>query len=82
MELLLSSKSKPDFIEPSLVRIEDIMTRNTIIEKDADLTDAAKIMIKHGIGGLPVTESQDTMEQPIGVISKSDIVNALITEED
>jgi len=39
-------------------------------------------MIKHGIGGLPVTESQDNMEQPIGVISKSDIVNALIREED
>jgi len=83
MELLFSSKSKPDFIEPSLVRIYDIMTRNIItMAKDADLAEAAKIMIKHGIGGLPVTESQDNMEQPIGVISKSDIVNALIREED
>lgn len=39
-------------------------------------------MIKHGIGGLPVTESQDNMERPIGIISKSDIVKALITEEE
>jgi CBS domain-containing protein len=83
MELLFSSKSKPDFIEPSFVRIDDIMTRNiTTIEKDADLAEAAKIMIKHGIGGLPVIESRDNMEQPIGVISKSDIVKALITEEE
>jgi CBS domain-containing protein len=82
MELLFSSKSKPDFIEPSFVRIDDIMTRNIItIAKDADLAEAAKIMIKHGIGGLPVIESRDNMEQPIGVISKSDIVKALITEE-
>jgi CBS domain-containing protein len=82
IELLFSSKSKPDFIEPSFVRIDDIMTRNiTTIEKDADLAEAAKIMIKHGIGGLPVIESRDNMEQPIGVISKSDIVKALITEE-
>jgi CBS domain-containing protein len=83
MELLFSSKSKPDFIEPSFVRIDDIMTRNiTTIEKDADLAEAAKIMIKHGIGGLPVIESRDNMEQPIGVISKSDIVKALITEKE
>lgn len=83
MELLFSSKSKPDFIEPSFVRIDDIMTQNiTTIEKDADLAEAAKIMIKHGIGGLPVIESRDNMEQPIGVISKSDIVKALITEEE
>jgi CBS domain-containing protein len=41
------SKSKPDFIELSFVGIEDIVIRNTItIEKDADLADAAKMMIK------------------------------------
>ena len=50
------------------------MTRNTItIEKDADLADAAKMMIKLGISGLLVIESPDKVEQPIGVISKSDI---------
>ena len=68
------SKSKPDFIELSFVGIEDIVIRNTItIEKDADLADAAKMMIKLGISGLPVIESPDKVEQPIGVISKSDI---------
>ena len=79
MELMFSSKSKPDFIKPSFVRIEDIITGNIItIGEDADLADAAKIMIKQGIGGLPVIGARDNMEQPIGVISKSDIVNALV----
>lgn len=83
MESLFSSKSKPDFTEPSFVRIEDIMTPNTItIEKDADLAEAAKIMVKQGISGLPVIELPDNVEQPIGIISKSDIVKALITEEE
>jgi len=78
IELLFGSKLKPDFIEPSLVRIRDIMTPNPITtEKDADLAEAAKIMVKHGISGLPVIESSDNVEKPIGIISKFDIINAL-----
>jgi|SoimicMinimDraft_5_1059733.scaffolds.fasta_scaffold23333_1 CBS domain-containing protein len=59
------------------------MTRNTVtIDKDADLTDAAKIMIKQGRGGLPVIESSpDKVKQPIGIISKSDIGRTLTTKE-
>jgi CBS domain-containing protein len=78
MELFFNSKPRPDFIEPSFVRMEDIMTVNpTTIEKDADLAEAAKIMIKQGISGLPVVELRDKIEQTIGIISKSDIVKAL-----
>jgi CBS domain-containing protein len=63
IELLFSSKLKPDFIEPSLVRIRDIMTPNPITTvKDADLAEAAKIMVKQGISGLPVIESSDNVE--------------------
>ena len=79
--LLFSSKSKPNFIiEPSFVRIEDIMTPNAVpIDKDADLAEAAKIMIRRHVSGLPVIESLDNADQqPIGIISKSDIVKALI----
>ena len=54
------------------------MTPNPITtEKDADLAEAAKIMVKHGISGLPVIESSDNVEKPIGIISKFDIINAL-----
>jgi CBS domain-containing protein len=49
------------------------MTPNPVtIEKDADLAEAAKIMIKRGISGLPVIELPDNVEQAIGIISKSD----------
>ena len=86
MELLFgSSKRNLDSIEPTLVRIEDIFTPNPItIEKDADLAEAAKLMVKQGISGIPVIESplvegeEKIDNQPIGMISKTDIVRALI----
>lgn len=86
MELLFgSSKRNLDFIEPALVRIEDIFTPNPItIEKDAYLAEAAKLMVKQGISGMPVIESpliegeEEKMDnQHIGIISKTDIVRAL-----
>jgi CBS domain-containing protein len=83
-----------DSIEPSLIRIQDIFTPNpNTIEQDSDLAEAAKIMIKQGINGIPVTETSTTTEgqeeeeggkkmmiknqQPLGIISKTDIVKAL-----
>ena len=80
IESLFSSKSKPDFItEPSFVRIQDIITPNAIaINKDADFAEAAKIMTRRRVSGLPVIGSFDnTDQQPIGITSKSDIVKAL-----
>jgi CBS domain-containing protein len=38
-------------------------------------------MIKQGISGLPVIDSPDDVERPIGIISKSDIVKALAKEQ-
>jgi CBS domain-containing protein len=75
--LLFSSKSKPNFIiEPTFVCIEDIMSPNAVsIDKDADLAEAAKIMIRRHVSGLPVIDNAD--QQPIGITSKSDIVKAL-----
>jgi CBS domain-containing protein len=87
-----------DSIEPSLIRIQDIFTPNpTTIEQDTDLARAAKIMIKQGINGIPVTETSSSStttegqeeekggkkmmiiknQQPLGIISKTDIVKAL-----
>jgi CBS domain-containing protein len=78
--LLFTSKSNPNFIiEPSFVHIGYIMTPNAVpIDKDADLAEAAKIMIRRHVSGLPVIGSIDNADQqPIGIISKSDIVKAL-----
>jgi CBS domain-containing protein len=92
--IFASSKSTnlDDSIEPAFIRIQDIFTPNpTTIEKDADLAEAAKIMVKQGISGIPIIESSkvggqdqekkitttNQRQQPIGIISKTDIVKAL-----
>ena len=81
--LFTSSKRNLDFIEPAFIRIQDIFTPNPItIQKDADLAEAAKIMIRQGISRIPVIESSLEEEekknnQPVGIISKTDILKAL-----
>jgi IMP dehydrogenase len=50
------------------------MTANPIsIDKDANLADAAKLMAKHNISGLPVTENTGKL---VGIVTKSDITRA------
>ena len=52
-----------------------------VIDKDTDLAEAAKIMVTQRISGIPVIESSleegKMKNQPIGIISKTDIVKAL-----
>ena len=55
------------------------MTPNAVaIDKDADFAEAAKIMIRRHVSGLPVIGSfHNIHQQPIGITSKSYIVKAL-----
>jgi CBS domain-containing protein len=78
--LFSSFKRNSTAVEPALVRVQDIFAPNpTIIEKGADLAEAAKIMVRQGINGMPVVESLEerTTSGLIGIVSKTDIVNAL-----
>jgi len=53
------------------------MTANPIsIEQDADLADAARLMARHNISGLPVTNNNGKL---VGIITKSDITRATAT---
>jgi CBS domain-containing protein len=57
-----------------LLTARDIMTANPIsIEQDADLADAARLMARHNISGLPVTDDNGKI---VGIITKSDITRA------
>ncbi len=57
-----------------LLTIRDIMTRDPItISSNADLADAAKLMITHRISGLPVLNKR---KQLVGVVTKTDIGKA------
>jgi CBS domain-containing protein len=77
--ILFHSSKRRNLIEPALATIRDVLTPDpTIIEKNADLADAAKIMIKQGISAIPVVDSfEDQKDPPVGIITKSDVVKAL-----
>ena len=57
--------------------VEKIMTRDPItITPGATIRDAARIMLEHKIGGLPVVED----EKLVGIITESDIFRVLVQE--
>ena len=78
--ILFHSSKKRNLVEPAFATIRDVLTPDpTIIEKHADLADAAKIMIRQGISAVPVVDSleEDKKDLPVGIITKSDVVKAL-----
>ena len=58
-----------------LLMAEDIMTAHPIlINKDADLADAAKLMTRHAVSGLPVIDNSGKL---VGIVTKSDLTRAV-----
>ena len=54
------------------VRVEDFMTRRVVtITPDTTLLAAARLMLEHRVGGLPVVDASGRM---IGVFSESDLL--------
>ncbi len=79
----LIKERKPILVEggitlPSSIHLltaRDIMTANPIpIEQSADLSDAARLMTRHSISGLPVKNESGKL---VGIITKSDIIQAI-----
>ena len=61
----------------SKLTVDKIMTREPLtITPEATIHDAARLMLKHKIGGLPVMES----ERLVGIITESDIFRVLAQE--
>jgi CBS domain-containing protein len=56
----------------------DVMNKPIIINKDADLADAAQIMYDKRISGIPVGSSNNNLD---GIITKTDIVRALMVTD-
>jgi len=58
-----------------LLTARDFMTPHPIcISRDADLADAAKLMTRHAISGLPVTDNSGKL---VGIVTKSDLTRAV-----
>jgi CBS domain-containing protein len=61
----------------SNLAIDQFMTRAVhTIRPDATLREAARLMLEHKIGGLPVTEGA----RLVGIITESDVFRVLIQE--
>lgn len=59
--------------------VDRIMTRNPItIKPEADIREAAQVMLEHKIGGLPVVEN----DKLVGIITESDIFRVLVQQQD
>jgi len=59
----------------SMLVAKDVMMKEPITVSDkTDLADAAKIMTRNGISGLPVVNSNNKL---VGIVTKTDIVKAL-----
>ena len=58
------------------IQVEDVMvTPVRTIEQDADIKEAARRMVKHRIGALPVTDPNGKIT---GIITESDVLRAFV----
>jgi len=80
---ILSKKVSSKYLEQrylptrvtSMLVAKDVMIKEPITVSDkTDLADAAKIMTRNGISGLPVVNSNNKL---VGIVTKTDIVKAL-----
>ncbi|MGC8949342.1 MAG: CBS domain-containing protein [Thermoprotei archaeon] len=74
----LKSMRIPKILRPLILKsimVSTIMSRDLIvIRENADLAEAAQLMITYGISGLPVVNSEDRL---VGIITKTDITKAV-----
>ena len=57
------------------LRIENLMTRNVItVSRDTPLAEAAQLLVKHRISGLPVVDAEQRL---VGVITEADFLRAM-----
>jgi CBS domain-containing protein len=76
-ELISRRKNIPSGIK-AVFLAEDIMKYYPItIAKNTDLAQAAQIMIRNRISGLPVVQYSNNASNLVGIITKTDIIKAL-----
>jgi CBS domain-containing protein len=55
------------------IKVKEVMVKPIFVEETAPLSEARKIIIKHGLSRLPVVESAESMTC-VGTISSSDLI--------
>lgn len=62
-----------------MFKVRDIMTTNVVtVMPEATLRDAASLILRHGVSGLPVVDDKD---QLVGVLSEWDLLEVLESPE-
>ncbi len=75
---LRQANATVDNPEAAKMRVELVMTENVVtVTPQTPLREAAKLMVKHKVSGLPVMDGPKL----VGIITESDIFRALIVEE-
>lgn len=60
----------------SFLIVQDIMTTKPLLmDKDDDIAESAKVMIRHRISGLPVIDTEMNL---VGIITKTDILKTIL----
>ncbi|MDW8352266.1 MAG: CBS domain-containing protein [Anaerolineae bacterium] len=76
---LRQANATVDNPEAAKMRVELIMTENVVtVTPQTSLRDAAKLMIKHKVSGLPVMDGPEL----VGIITESDIFRAIVMTEE
>ena len=89
LTLLDASEARPPHAESvpptalhiaiTLMKVEDVMTRNPVtIPPSATILDAARLMARHKVSGLPVIEH----DQLVGLLTESDAFRAIVRAAD
>ena len=62
------------------MKVDEVMTKNVVVIRPTSSADeAARLLLKHKIGGIPVVDEKNNV---IGVITESDIFRAFIERND
>ncbi len=60
------------------VTVNEIMTKKVVtVTPSTDVRDAAKLLLKHKIGGLPVVRGENL----VGIVTETDILRAFLEQE-
>jgi acetoin utilization protein AcuB len=74
LELFFSTAPSPGVVKRQF-RVDQVMASPVhTVSPDYPLEEAARLMMRHKIGGLPVVEG----EKVVGIITKSDIISQLV----
>jgi len=71
----IAPKSVPTGPRSFLIAQDIMNTKLLLMDRDDDMAESAKVMIRHGISGLPVIDIKSDL---VGMITKTDILKAIL----